>query len=94
MPISGRDLEDRLRSKLGDLCRIDHDEVFDHQYKIDFIVSRFKTIPRITDSIGVQVTVRDDDDRKQTEFLDIHQEQNTIPRAVYLDRIGICIFSD
>jgi hypothetical protein len=83
--LSGKDLEERLKTKLEAWCMVHHTERFDHEFKLDFIVTGFKSIPRLTDQIGLQVTTRDDDVKKQTGFLAIHQHTTVTPRTVYLE---------
>ena len=82
--ISGRDFEERLRTRLGVWCDIAYDANMDHQYKIGFTITRFRDT-FFTSPIGVQVTVKDDDVRKQSEFLRIHRQGRIIPKSVFIE---------
>jgi hypothetical protein len=81
--ISGRDFEERLRTRLGTWCDIAYDPNMDHQYKIDFTITRFRDT-FFTNPIGIQVTLKDDDVRKQSEFLRIHRQGRVVPKSVFL----------
>lgn len=82
--LNGRDYEERLRTRLGTWCDIAYDSNMDHQYKIDFTITRFRDT-FFTSPIGVQVTLKDDDVRKQGEFLRIHRTGRVVPKAVFLE---------
>ncbi len=82
--ISGRDFEERLRTRLGVWCDLAYDPNMDHQYKIDFTITRFRDT-FFTNPIGVQVTLKDDDVRKQSEFLRIHRTGRVVPKSVFLE---------
>ena len=70
--IHGINFEERLRTKLEALgCRIYHDQTYDHQYKLDFIVNGFRDVARLPEHIGLQITANRDDATKQREFLQI-----------------------
>ena len=84
--IHGINLEERLRTKLESLgCRIYHDQTYDHQYKLDFIVNGFRNVARLPDHIGLQVTANRDDLSKQQEFLQVQRKSFVVPKAVYLE---------
>jgi hypothetical protein len=84
--IHGINLEERLRTKLEALgCRIYHDQTYDHQYKLDFIVNGFRHVARLPEHIGLQVTANRDDFAKQQEFLQIQRRSFVVPKAVYLE---------
>jgi 'Cold-shock' DNA-binding domain len=84
--IHGINLEERLRTKLEALgCRIYHDQTYDHQYKLDFIVNGFRHVARLPEHIGLQVTANRDDLAKQQEFLQIQRRSFVVPKAVYLE---------
>ncbi len=82
--ISGRDFEERLRTRLGTWCDIAYDANMDYQYKIDFTITRFRDT-FFTSPIGIQVTLKDDDVRKQSEFLRIHRTGRVVPRSVFIE---------
>ncbi len=82
--LNGRDYEERLRTRLGTWCDIAYDANMDYQYKIDFTITRFRDT-FFTNPIGVQVTLKDDDVRKQDEFLRIHRTGRVVPRAVFIE---------
>jgi hypothetical protein len=82
--ISGRDFEERLRTRLGTWCDIAYDANMDYQYKIDFTITRFRDT-FFTNPIGIQVTLKDDDVRKQSEFLRIHRQGRVVPRSVFIE---------
>jgi hypothetical protein len=83
--LTGIDVEQRLRTRLEQWCSIEADEVLDHQYKFDFVVNRFKKIPKLGVSMGVQVTVNIDARPKRQAFLNIHRDAEFAPKAVYLE---------
>jgi hypothetical protein len=84
--IHGINLEERLLTKLESLgCRIYHDQTYDHQYKLDFIVNGFRNVARLPEHIGLQVTANKDDLSKQQEFLQVQRKSLVVPKAVYLE---------
>lgn len=84
--IHGINFEERLRTKLESLgCRIYHDQTYDHQYKLDFIVNGFRDVARLPEHIGLQITANRDDATKQREFLQIQKRSFVVPKAVYLE---------
>ena len=84
--IHGINFEERLRTKLESLgCRIYHDQTYDHQYKLDFIVNGFRYVARLPEHIGLQVTANKDDLGKQREFIQILKQSFVVPKAVYLE---------
>lgn len=84
--IHGINFEERLRTKLEALgCRIYHDQTYDHQYKLDFIVNGFRDVARLPEHIGLQITANRDDGTKQREFLQIQKRSFVVPKAVYLE---------
>ena len=84
--IHGINFEERLRTKLEALgCRVYHDQTYDHQYKLDFIVNGFSHVARLPEHIGLQVTANRDDLNKQREFLQIQKKSFVVPKAVYLE---------
>lgn len=84
--IHGINFEERLRTKLESLgCRIYHDQTYDHQYKLDFIVNGFRDVARLPEHIGLQITANRDDSAKQREFLQIQKRSFVVPKAVYLE---------
>lgn len=84
--IHGINFEERLRTKLESFgCRIYHDQTYDHQYKLDFIVNGFSHVARLPEHIGIQITANKDDLAKQREFLQIQKKSFVVPKAVYLE---------
>jgi hypothetical protein len=84
--IHGINFEERLRTKLESLgCRIYHDQTYDHQYKLDFIVNGFRNVARLPEHIGLQVTANRDDFSKQLEFWQVQKRSYVVPKAVYLE---------
>lgn len=84
--IHGINFEERLRTKLESLgCRIYHDQTYDHQYKLDFIVNGFRDVARLPEHIGLQITANRDDAAKQREFVQIQKRSSVVPKAVYLE---------
>lgn len=84
--IHGINFEERLRTKLESLgCRIYHDQTYDHQYKLDFIVNGFNNVARLPEHIGLQVTANRDDLPKQREFIQVQKTSFVVPKAVYLE---------
>lgn len=84
--IHGINFEERLRTKLESLgCRIYHDQTYDHQYKLDFIVNGFRQVARLPEHIGLQVTANKDEVAKQREFLQVQRRTFVVPKAVYLE---------
>jgi hypothetical protein len=84
--IHGINFEERLRTKLESFgCRIYHDQTYDHQYKLDFIVNGFGNVARLPEHIGLQITANKDDLAKQREFLEIQKRSAVVPKAVYLE---------
>ena len=82
--LNGKDYEERLRTRLGTWCDISYDANLDYQYKIDFTITRFRDT-FFTNPIGVQVTLKDDDARKQSEFLRNHRSGRVVPKAVFIE---------
>jgi len=84
--IHGINFEERLRTKLEALgCRIYYDQTYDHQYKLDFIVSGFRDVARLPEHIGMQITANKDDVTKQREFVYVQKKNIIVPKAVYLE---------
>lgn len=84
--IHGINFEERLRTKLEALgCRLYHDQTYDHQYKLDFIVNGFRDVARLPEHIGIQITANKDDAAKQREFLHVQKKSLVVPKAVYLE---------
>ena len=81
----GYDVEDRVRTKLENVgCRIDRTPVWDHKYKLDFVVLSFPDNPAIY-SCGVQVTTKVDDFEKQQEFLQVHLTSRVTQKSLYIE---------
>jgi hypothetical protein len=82
--LNGKDYEERLRTRLGTWCDISYDANLDYQYKIDFTITRFRDT-FFTNPIGVQVTLKDDDARKQSDFLRNHRAGRVVPKAIFIE---------
>jgi cold shock CspA family protein len=81
----GVNQEERLMTKLQSLgCRILKDNVYDHEYKIDFVINAFEGIARLV-QIGVQLTLDTDNLRKMSEFCKIQETHKIVPKAVYVE---------
>ena len=81
----GVNQEERLMTKLQSLgCRILKENVYDHEYKIDFIINAFEGIARLV-QIGVQLTLDPDNLRKMSEFVKIQETHKIVPKAAYLE---------
>jgi hypothetical protein len=81
----GLNAEDRLRTLLERYgCTLIEGPRFDHEHKLDFVVSGFPQIPWLF-HLGVQVTTRVDDRTKQATFLKIVRENPVTNRNVYLE---------
>ena len=55
--MSGKVSEHLIAAKIEQKCDIKRDPIYDHVYKLDFIVDRFKSIAKLI-PVGVQVTTR------------------------------------
>ena len=75
--------ENLIKAKLAQSCDIKEDPVYDHRYKLDFIVDRFKDIDKLV-HIGVQVTINPNDSAKQAEFLRERKKRTLVDRSVYV----------
>lgn len=81
----GLNAEDRLRTLLERYgCTLIEGPRFDHEHKLDFVVSGFPQIPWLF-HLGVQVTTRIDDRTKQATFLKIVRENPVTNRNIYLE---------
>jgi len=75
--------EDRIKAKLAKNCDIKEDPIYDHRYKLDFIIDRFKDIDKLV-HIGVQVTTNPNDSQKQSEFVRERRKRTLVDRSVYV----------
>jgi len=84
--ISGKDLEDRLKSRLKEMgCLIESKEKYDHEFKLDFMLYRLAGFEKpLPISVGVQVTSAADDLEKQREFLEVQRRLRPVQKSVYL----------
>lgn len=81
----GLEVEDRLRTKLRTYgCTVTDSLDLDHQYKIDFAITRFPEQPSFF-SIGVQVTTKLDDADKLETFFKLHERVRVTEKIVYLE---------
>jgi hypothetical protein len=84
--ISGKDLEDRLKSRLERIgCLIESKEKYDHEFKLDFMLYRLGGFEKpLPISVGVQVTAAADDLDKQREFLEVQRRLRPVQKSIYL----------
>jgi hypothetical protein len=84
--ISGKDLEDRLKSRLNHMgCLIESKEKYDHEFKLDFMVYRLAGFEKpLPISVGVQVTADTEDLEKQREFLEVQRRLRPVQKSIYL----------
>ncbi len=75
--------ENLIIAKLEQKCDLKRDAVYDHQYKLDFIVDRFKNIDKLI-HIGVQVTTNPNDPAKQREFVRERKKKTLVDRSLYV----------
>jgi hypothetical protein len=82
--ISGKDLEDRLKSRLKEMgCLIESKEKYDHEFKLDFMVYRLAGFEKpLPISVGVQVTADTDDLDKQREFLEVQRRLRPVQTSI------------
>lgn len=84
--ISGKDLEDRLKSRLKEMgCLIESKEKYDHEFKLDFMLYRLAGFEKpLPISVGVQVTAATEDLEKQREFLEVQRRLRPVQKSIYL----------
>lgn len=82
--MSGRVSEHLIAAKIEQKCDIKRDPVFDHVYKLDFIVDRFKSIAKLI-PIGVQVTTRMNDSMKLRKFYEQRKKKTMVDKSVYVE---------
>lgn len=82
--MNGRLSEDLIIAKIEQKCDIKRDPTYDHVYKLDFIVDRFKSIAKQI-PIGVQVTTKLNDYFKQTEFLKERKKKTLVDKSIYVE---------
>lgn len=75
--------ENLIAAKLEQKCDIKRDPTYDHKYKLDFIIDRFKSIAKLS-HIGVQVTRNPYDSAKQKEFLRERSKKTLLDRSLYV----------
>ncbi len=76
--------EDVIVARIEQKCDIKRDPTYDHQYKLDFIVDRFKSIAKLI-PIGVQITTRLNDVPKQRVFLLERRKKTLVDRSIYVE---------
>lgn len=82
---AGLEAEDRLRTKLQTYgCTVTDDLDLDHQYKIDFAITRFPEQPSFF-SVGVQVTTKLEDADKLESFFKLHERVRVTDKIIYLE---------
>lgn len=75
--------ENLIKAKLAKRCDIKEDPIYDHKYKLDFVIDRFKDIDKLV-HIGVQVTINPNDSSKQAEFLRERKKASLVDRSLYV----------
>jgi hypothetical protein len=81
---NGKLVEQLIIAMLGQKCDITTEPTYDHLYKIDFVVDRFKYIMALR-HIGVQVTTRLADVAKQNEFVNARGRKSLVQRCIYME---------
>lgn len=76
--------ENLIIAKIEQKCDIKRDPTFDHVYKLDFIVDRFKSIAKLI-PIGVQVTTKINDSVKLRGFLNERQKKTLLDKSIYVE---------
>jgi len=76
--------EDLIAAKIEQKCDIKRSPTYDHQYKLDFIVDRFKNIDKLI-PIGVQVTLKQNDLSKQEQFLSERKKKTLVDKSIYIE---------
>jgi cold shock CspA family protein len=79
----GQLTEDLIIAKIQQKCDIKRDPKYDHTYKLDFIIDRFREIDKLL-PIGVQVTINPDDAHKQRVFLTERRKRTLVDRSIYI----------
>ncbi len=82
--MNGKLIESLVQAKIEQKCDIQTDPNFDHVYKLDFLVNRFKSIDKII-PIGVQVTTKPKDAVKMKAFLAERRKKRLVDKSVYLE---------
>ena len=82
--MNGNLVESLIMAKLEQKCDVTSDPVYDHVYKIDFLIQKFKNIDRIV-ALGVQVTTRMHDTYKMKVFLAERQKKTLVDRSIYIE---------
>lgn len=82
--MSGKVSEHLIAAKIEQKCDIKRDPIYDHVYKLDFIVDRFKSIAKLI-PVGVQVTTRMSDLIKLKKFYDQRIKKTMVDRSVYIE---------
>jgi hypothetical protein len=90
--INGLDLQAAIAGHLKNMnFKIQADEEWDHNNKIDFVINKFPRYPKTT-SIGVQVTARCNDEAKRGEFVAKNNPERgnitVADKALYLEIEG------
>ena len=79
----GHLVESLVVAKLSVLCDIQQDQDFDHRYKLDLIINRFKNIAKLV-PIGVQITTRIDDLEKLKRFAAERKKNTLVNKSAYV----------
>jgi hypothetical protein len=76
--------EDIIVARIELKCDIKREPAYDHVYKLDFIVDRFKNIAKLI-PVGVQITTRLDDITKMRNFLLERRKKTLVDRSIYIE---------
>jgi hypothetical protein len=76
--------ESLVIAKISEKCDIKRDPKFDHEYKLDFVLDRFKNIAKMV-PIGVQVTTRIGNGHKLETFLIERKKCSLVDRSLYIE---------
>jgi cold shock CspA family protein len=75
--------EEYVITRLKQICDLDRQEKYDHQYKLDFIITKFHGIDKLF-PLGVQITTNSDDMAKQQRFLMERRKRTLVDRSLYV----------
>jgi len=76
--------EHLIAAKIEQKCDIKKDPTYDHVYKLDFIVDRFKSIAKLI-PIGVQVTTKSNDVLKMKRFFEVRKKKMLVDKSIYVE---------
>ncbi len=80
----GKLIEETIIAKLESKCDIKRSGIYDHDYKLDFIIDRFKNIDKLI-PVGIQITTRINDIVKQRNFLALREKKTLVDKSIYVE---------